>query len=85
MDFMPSCTVPTFSKIEVTLQATQPDMLVICQDSGSAVATVPSSMRPLRQQPHRERRVATRNIGVDQRQHQRHSRVISRFWRGRRR
>ena len=44
---MPSCTVPMFSKIEVTLRATQPAMLVICQDSGSTIATDPSVMRPL--------------------------------------
>ena len=44
---MPSCTVPMFSKIEVTLRATQPAMLVICQASGSAIATAPTAMRPL--------------------------------------
>ena len=36
---MPSCTTPTFSKIAVTFCATQPAMLVICQASGSAIAT----------------------------------------------
>ena len=44
---MPSCTVPIFSKIDVTLRATQPAMLVICQDSGSTIATDPTEMRPL--------------------------------------
>ena len=43
---MPSCTVPMFSKIEVTLRATQPAMLVICQASGSTIATEPNVMRP---------------------------------------
>ena len=43
---MPSCTTPTFSKMLVTCQATQPDMLTICQDIGSAIATVPTSIWP---------------------------------------
>ena len=43
---MPSCTMPIFSKIEVTLRATQPAILVICQASGSAIATAPTGMRP---------------------------------------
>ncbi len=43
---MPSCTVPIFSKIAVTLRATQPAMLVSCQASGIAVATAPSAIRP---------------------------------------
>jgi len=43
---MPSCTTPTFSKIAVTLVATQPAMLVICHASGNAIATAPTSMRP---------------------------------------
>ncbi len=43
---MPSWTVPTFSKIEVTFCATQPAMLEICQASGSAVASPPTPIRP---------------------------------------
>jgi hypothetical protein len=43
---MPSCTVPTFSKIEVTFCATQPAMLAICQAMGMAIATVPTGTRP---------------------------------------
>ena len=43
---MPSCTVPMFSNTAVTLRATQPAMLVICQASGSAIATAPTAMRP---------------------------------------
>ena len=42
MDFIPSWTTPTFSKIPVMLNATQPDMLAICQASGRAMATVPT-------------------------------------------
>ena len=36
----------TTSKIAVTLRATQPAMLVICQVSGSTIATEPTEMRP---------------------------------------
>jgi hypothetical protein len=36
----------TFSKIEVICQATQPAMFTICQASGSAIATVPTSILP---------------------------------------
>ena len=43
---MPSCTTPTFSKIAVTFCATQPAMLAICRASGSAMATVPTAIRP---------------------------------------
>ena len=43
---MPSWITPTFSKIEVICQATQPAMLTICQASGSAIATVPTSTFP---------------------------------------
>ena len=43
---MPSCTVPIFSKIEVTLRATQPAMLFSCQASGMAVATAPMAICP---------------------------------------
>ena len=43
---MPSCTTPMFSKISVTRIATQPAMLMICHDSGSAIATVPTSTLP---------------------------------------
>ena len=35
-----------FSKIVVTFCATQPAMAAICQVSGSAIATVPTTMRP---------------------------------------
>ena len=37
---------PMFSKISVTRIATQPAMLMICQESGSAMATVPTPTRP---------------------------------------
>ena len=44
---MPSCTMPTFSKMLVTLSATQPAMLFeICQASGSAIATTLTPMVP---------------------------------------
>ena len=43
---MPSCTTPMFSKISVTRIATQPAMEMICHDSGSAIATVPTSTLP---------------------------------------
>ena len=43
---MPSWITPMFSKIEVICQATQPAMLTICQASGSAIATVPTSTLP---------------------------------------
>ena len=43
---MPSCTTPTFSKIPVTSQLTQPATLAICQASGSAVATTPAVTCP---------------------------------------
>jgi hypothetical protein len=43
---MPSCTVPTFSKIAVTFCATQPAMLAICQVSGSAMAMMPTLICP---------------------------------------
>ncbi len=46
MVIMPSWITPTFSKIEVICQATQPAMLTICQASGSAMATVPTSTLP---------------------------------------
>ncbi len=46
---MPSCTVPTFSKIEVTFCATQPAILAICQAMGMAMATVPTGTRPCTQ------------------------------------
>ena len=35
-----------FSKISVTRMATQPAMEMICHDSGSAIATVPTSTLP---------------------------------------
>ena len=35
-----------FSKISVTRIATQPAMEMICHDSGSAIATVPTSTLP---------------------------------------
>jgi hypothetical protein len=38
--------LPIFSKIDVICQATQPAMLTICQASGSAIATVPTSTLP---------------------------------------
>ena len=43
---MPSCTTPMFSKISVTRIATQPAIEMICHDSGSAIATVPTSTLP---------------------------------------
>ena len=43
---MPSCTTPTFSKIAVTSQLTQPAALAVCQASGSAVATTPALTVP---------------------------------------
>ncbi len=46
MVIMPSWITPTFSKIDVICQATQPAMLTICQASGSAIATVPTSTFP---------------------------------------
>ena len=46
MERIPSCTMPTFSKIAVTLRATQPAVLVICHASAIAVATSPTAMRP---------------------------------------
>ncbi len=46
MVIMPSCTTPIFSKMAVTCQATQPEMLMICQASGSAIATVPTVTCP---------------------------------------
>ena len=39
-------TFPMFSKISVTRIATQPAIEMICQDSGSAIATVPTSTLP---------------------------------------
>jgi len=49
MVIMPSWITPTFSKMLVTCQATQPEMLRICQASGSAIATVPTSTCPCAQ------------------------------------
>ena len=46
---MPSCTVPTFSKMPVTSQLTQPAALAVCQASGSAVATTPALTAPCAQ------------------------------------
>jgi len=43
---MPSCTTPTFSKIPVTSQLTQPATLEICQARGKAVATSPAPTCP---------------------------------------
>jgi hypothetical protein len=43
--FMPSCTVPTFSKMLITSKATQPDMETIWVESSSAVVKVPASTR----------------------------------------
>jgi hypothetical protein len=43
---MPSCTTPMFSKMPVTSQLTQPATLAMLHASGSAVATVPASIRP---------------------------------------
>ena len=37
---MPSCTTPTFSKIAVTSQLTQPAAFAVCHASGNAVATI---------------------------------------------
>ena len=39
IDCMPSCTVPMFSKIDVTSQLTQPAAVTVCHASGNAVAT----------------------------------------------
>ena len=46
MERIASCTMPTFSKMEVTLSDTQPAMLDSCQASGSAMATVPTLTAP---------------------------------------
>ena len=46
MVIMPSWITPTFSKIDVTCNATHPPMLTICHASGSAMATVPTSTLP---------------------------------------
>ena len=43
---MPSCTVPIFSKIVVTLLRHPAGHVVICQDIGIAIATVPTEMWP---------------------------------------
>ncbi|MNG38219.1 hypothetical protein D3C84_1258360 [compost metagenome] len=43
---MPSCTVPMFSKIDVTSQLTQPAAVTVCHASGNAVATAPASIAP---------------------------------------
>ena len=43
---MPSWITPIFSKIDVICHATQPAMFTICQASGSAIATVPTSTLP---------------------------------------
>ena len=44
---MPSWTMPTFSKIPLTSQDTQPAMFAICQASGSTVATTAGATEPL--------------------------------------
>src|SRR6266446_10795620 len=46
MVIIPSWITPTFSKIDVTCNATQPPMFTICHASGSAMATVPTSTLP---------------------------------------
>jgi hypothetical protein len=46
MVIMPSWITPIFSKIDVTCRATQPATFTICQASGSAIATVPTSTFP---------------------------------------
>ena len=46
MEPIASCTTPMLSKIEVTLNATQPEMLAICHAIGSAVATAPRPISP---------------------------------------
>ena len=52
---MPSCTVPMFSKIDVTSQLTQPAAVTVCHASGNAVATTPASTMP---RPHSVRPIA---------------------------
>ena len=71
---MPSCTVPIFSKIDVTLRATQPAMLVICQDSGSAIATEPTAIRPALHCQTASAAVVTISDAFIDRQDHRHSR-----------
>ena len=51
MVIMPSWMVPTFSKMSVTCTATQPAAEAICQVSGIAMATMPTSIRPRCQSP----------------------------------
>jgi hypothetical protein len=65
---MPSCTTPTFSKMPVTSQLTQPATLAICQASGSAVATVPASMIAARPQHDADARGADQQQRVQHRQ-----------------
>jgi hypothetical protein len=43
---MPSCTTPTSSKISVTWNAIQRDMLVSWKASGSTIAMAPTSTEP---------------------------------------
>ena len=50
MVIMPSWMVPTFSKMSVTCAATQPAADAICQVSGIAMATTPTSIAPRRQE-----------------------------------
>ena len=46
---MPSCTTPTFSKIAVTSQLTQPAAFAVCHASGNAVATIAAVTAPCAQ------------------------------------
>ena len=46
---MPSCTTPIFSKMPVICKATQPEAATICMVIGSAMATTPTAICPLRQ------------------------------------
>src|ERR1043166_4783058 len=79
---MPSCTTPTFSKIAVTSQLTQPAALAVCQASGSAVATMPALTLPC---AHRYTPIADEDayvresVDVHQKAMKAHMRVITRF------
>ena len=46
MEPIASCTTPMLSKMEATLNATQPEMLAICHAIGTAVATAPTPISP---------------------------------------
>ena len=72
---MPSCTTPTFSKMPVTCQATQPEAATICVVIGSAMATVPTPTWPRRQSTMAKAPVDGDQQRVEQRQREREQRV----------